>query len=150
MTWQSALWGISLHQTISVKQRSTDEKRQVPLPPWQPHGTTFLFSLFVLRKQWNNSQVFCQMNSSRRFMDCGRYLAFLQFVGPEPKRSWCDICLTCRNTKPRGLLKPDWWKSLTSWRWFCRLTSMRSWREHQEDCRSSLTPLMVSLCLVTI
>lgn len=64
--------------------------------------------------------------------------------------SWCDICLTCRNTRPRAVLKPDWWKSLTSWRWFCRLMSMRSWRELREDCRSSLTPLMVSLCSVGI
>lgn len=29
MTWQSALWEISLHQTTSVKQRNTGEKRQV-------------------------------------------------------------------------------------------------------------------------
>lgn len=62
--------------------------------------------------------------------------------------SWSDIFLTCRSTRPRAVLKPDWWKSLTSWRWFCRLMSMRSWRELREDCRSSLTPLMVSLCSV--
>lgn len=64
--------------------------------------------------------------------------------------SWCDIFLTCRNTRPRAVLKPDWWKSLTSWRWFCRLMSMKSWKELQEDCRSSLTPLMVCLCSIGI
>lgn len=64
--------------------------------------------------------------------------------------NWCDIFLTCRNMRARAVLKPDWWKSLTSWRWFCRLMSMRSWRELREDCRSSLTPLMVSLCSVGI
>lgn len=28
--------------------------------------------LFVLRKQWDTSQVFCRRSSSRRFMPCGR------------------------------------------------------------------------------
>lgn len=55
------------------------------------------------------------------------------------------LCLLCRNMKLRAVQRHGWWNSLTSWRWSCRRTSMRSWREHQEDCRSSLTPQPVRL-----
>jgi len=53
----------------------------------------------------------------------------------------------CRNMKLRAVRRPGWWNSLTSWRWSCKLTSTRSWRERREDCRSSLTPPTASLSL---
>lgn len=56
------------------------------------------------------------------------------------------VHLFCRNTRARAAQRPGWSKSLTFWRWSCRLTSTRNWRGHQEDCRSSLTPPTV--CLV--
>lgn len=49
-----------------------------------------------------------------------------------------------RNMKVRTVRRPGWWNSSTSWRWSCRPTSTRSWRERREDCRSSLTPPMAS------
>lgn len=54
-------------------------------------------------------------------------------------------CVICRNMKPRAVQRPDWLKSLTSWRWYCRPMSMKSWRGHLEDCRSSLTLPLVCI-----
>lgn len=58
---------------------------------------------------------------------------------------YLHVHLFCRNTRARAAQRPGWSKSLTFWRWSCRLTSTRNWRGRQEDCRSSLTPPMVCL-----
>lgn len=61
------------------------------------------------------------------------------------KLLWKYLHLSCRSMRARAAQKPGWSKSLTFSRWSCRLMSTRNWRGSQEDCRSSLTPPMVSL-----
>ena len=65
-------------------------------------------------------------------------------------RIMTETCVICRNMKLRAVQRPSWWNSLTSWRWSCRLTSTKSWRERREDSRSSSTPPAVSLRSVSL
>ena len=65
-------------------------------------------------------------------------------------RIMTETCVICRNMKLRAVQRPSWWNSLTSWRWSCRLTSTKSWRERRVDFRSSSTPPAVSLHSVSL
>lgn len=163
MTWQSALWVILHHQTTSVKWRNTGEKRQV----------TSISHMETPAQVWlhDDSQqtlYFCNSFSLPPFQEAMRHLTGLLpeglkqeiyglwevFCIPDACYIWritelmwqpTHMCLLCRNMRPRPVQRPGWWKSLTSWRWSCRLMSTRSWRGRQEDYKSSLTPPTVCL-----
>lgn len=170
MTWQSALWEISLHQTTSVKRRNTGEKRQVTsanatqsveaslsVTTWHDDGLylcSFSFSTSLSGSDETSNGAFARGTQTGDLWTMGGILhSCCVFCLMDDNWTWRDstpACLICRNMRPRAVQRPGWWKSLTCWRWSCRLTSTRSWRERQEDCRSSLTPPTVRLSSVSL